>query len=750
MRTVFTVLLLVSLASAQSNGPVTYSVTALAGSDWIGDNGLATQALLFQAEGIAVDRAGNLYIADSQAHRIRQVTPSGTIRTFAGTGKPGFSGDGGPAVAAQLHSPYGLAFDNGGNLYIADLGNGRVRRVGPDGRILTVASAPLVTPRHVAIDSAGNLYVSDFDGKRVYRLGLDGNLVPIVTGLSYPTALAVDRSGALYIADSGNHLVRKFATGTITDVAVAATPTGLALDASGVLYIADSSAGQIVKIPPAGISSAIRANARDVAFGLDGGLYAAGGAFVTRVLPGPARIVAGGGNAAFGDFGDARDARLNGPTGLAVDARGNVYIADRGNNRIREVSPDGVITTVAGTGAQGNTGDNGPAALARLSGPSSVALDAAGYVLIADTGNHRVRKFSTGAIIQPVAETATPVAAAADASGNIYIADAETRRIYWAIPTGVVVPWVDGLQSPGGVAVDRDGNLYYSDAAAGRVLRRDSAGTVSELGAGVWSNPRGLGVADNGDVFVADAGLRRVLRVDASGSAAALATDVPIGSPWGIAIGEGGKLYVADPENDRVWLLVPRVDVVNGASLIAGPIAPGMLVAIRGAGSGVDDVRFAGFRGLIVAIDDERTLVQTPREIAGMGQIQIDVRTQGVSIVAIPARVVEAAPALFTSGAGQAAAVNADGSPNSVDHPVSRGDWISLYGTGEGIAGLPVNVRIGGYAAEVLYSGEVAGYPGLFQINVRVPGGPLAPGMQDVAVTVGNVASQEGVRIAVN
>ena len=141
-------LLLPLLLAAVQGLPQTgaYAVATLAGSDWVGDHGPATQALLFQAEGLATDPAGNVYIAEAQGHRVRQVSPAGVIRTIAGTGQPGFSGDGGPADAAQLNAPYGLAFDNRGNLYIADLGNARVRRVAPDGTISTVASAPLVSP----------------------------------------------------------------------------------------------------------------------------------------------------------------------------------------------------------------------------------------------------------------------------------------------------------------------------------------------------------------------------------------------------------------------------------------------------------------------------------------------------------------------------------------------------------------------------------------------------------------------------
>ncbi|HEY2843566.1 MAG TPA: hypothetical protein VGJ09_07955, partial [Bryobacteraceae bacterium] len=286
-----TILLLPLPAGAQTSGAAAYTAAVLAGSDWVGDNAAATQALLFQAEGLAGDLAGNLYIADAQGHRVRQVTPGGIIRTIAGTGEPGFSGDGGPANLAQLHSPYGLAMDTGGNLYIADLGNGRVRRVKTDGSITTVASAPLQSPRDLAVDRAGNLYISDFDGQQVYKMGVDGVLLPYVSsGLRYPAGLAVDPSGALYIADSGNHLIRKFDGSLLTSFAPAGTPTGLAFDAAGSLYIADAAAGQITKIPPGGTLGA----PWDVAIGPGGNLYVADpDANRVRVLTPAAASVAG-------------------------------------------------------------------------------------------------------------------------------------------------------------------------------------------------------------------------------------------------------------------------------------------------------------------------------------------------------------------------------------------------------------------------------------------------------------------------
>jgi uncharacterized protein (TIGR03437 family) len=171
-----------------------------------------------------------------------------------------------------------------------------------------------------------------------------------------------------------------------------------------------------------------------------------------------------------------------------------------------------------------------------------------------------------------------------------------------------------------------------------------------------------------------------------------------------------------------------------------------MLVAIRGARAGVTSVLFAGSPAAILAMDDAHILVQAPATIAGMRQVEIEA---GASTVAT---VVDAAPALFThdaTGSGQAAAVNADGTLNSAEHPAGRGSWISLYATGEGIGGLPVTARIGGYQAEVLYAGAVAGYPGLFQINARVPGGYVPPGKLSVVVTVGSVDSPAGVTIAV-
>jgi len=198
----------------------------VAGSNFAGDGGPAAQGLLSQPEGIAVDSRGIIYIADADDHRIRKITADGNIYTIGGNGFAGFSGDGGPATAAQLNSPYGLCLDRSGNLYIADLGNARIRKISTDGSITTVAgggtvaaveggiatAAKLRSPRNVAVDSAGNLYASDFDGGRVYRVSPGGTIVTVAGGgttypspsavalqamLRYPAGIAVDSSGIL-------------------------------------------------------------------------------------------------------------------------------------------------------------------------------------------------------------------------------------------------------------------------------------------------------------------------------------------------------------------------------------------------------------------------------------------------------------------------------------------------------------------------------------------------------------------------
>src|SRR5439155_1616687 len=200
-----------------------------------GDRGPAGAAALSDAEGVAFDSIGNLFVADANDHRVRKIAPDGTISTVAGDGTPGFRGDGGPASAARLNTPYGIAVDGAGNLYIADLGNNRVRKVTSGGMISTVAGTDrFLAPRNIALDAAGNLCVSEFSGQRIRKVAPDGSITTLagdghvgfsVEGgpafqaeLSFPAVITLDAAGNLYFADSSNHRVRRISAGVITTV----------------------------------------------------------------------------------------------------------------------------------------------------------------------------------------------------------------------------------------------------------------------------------------------------------------------------------------------------------------------------------------------------------------------------------------------------------------------------------------------------------------------------------------------------
>ena len=441
-----------------SSGTIT--TVAGNGSDVIDNDGdgPAASVTLYLPWRVAVDSFGNLYIAEVGSGRIRKVS-SGTITTVAGKGQ-GFSGDGGPATSASLFHPYGVAVDSAGNVYIADTYNYRIRKVS-GGTITTVAgnggfrfsgdggpatSASFNLPQGMAVDSAGNLYIADTYNNRIRKVS--GKTITTIAGggnalgdggpatsasLFNPNGVAVDSAGNLYIADSGNSRIRKVSGGTIITVAGGGNalgdggpatnaslfnPQGVAIDSAGVLYVADTSANRIRKI--------------------------SGGTITT---------VAGNGYTGFsGDGGPATSASLYRPYGVSVDAAGNLYIADFYNYRIRKVS-GGTITTVAGNGTFGFSGDGGPATSASLKPPAGVTVDSAGNLYVADFDNYRIRKVSGGTITtvagngvygfsgdgRPAtnASLAGPAGVAVDSAGNLYIVDSSNNRIREVLASAV-------------------------------------------------------------------------------------------------------------------------------------------------------------------------------------------------------------------------------------------------------------------------------------------------------------------------
>jgi trimeric autotransporter adhesin len=362
-------------------------------------------------EDVATDAAGNLYIADYFNNLVRKVDSQGIIQTVAGTRSGmttifggllgGFGGDEGPATDAQLNNPIKLSVDEAGTIYIADSNNRRIRSVAADGIMHTVAGnggagGTDFSPRYVVSDAA-NVYVAPITGGIVQRVNEDGSLTTVAgngdygfsgdsapsvdASLSNPTGLALDRDGNLYIADSGNHRVRRV------------TPDGL----------------------------------------------------ITTV--------AGSGFSGFsGDDAAAFAAELNFPTAVAIDDDGNLYIADTGNQRVRKVTPDGIIHTVAGDGTTGFAGD-GVATSLPLSSPNGLAVEHSGTLLISDGYNFRIRRLTPDGQIHTIAgngqsyysgegqqaikSSLAPWGLATDSDNNIYVAAANNQRVLKISPDGV-------------------------------------------------------------------------------------------------------------------------------------------------------------------------------------------------------------------------------------------------------------------------------------------------------------------------
>lgn len=646
------------------------TITTLAGQVGKGGwfDGIGSAARL-RPLGVAVDATGNTYVADGPNHTIRRISAGGTVSTLAGLAGSIGSADG-TGASARFNNPYGVAVDGRGYVFVADTGNHTIRQVSPAGVVSTLAglagssgfedgtgsAARFDGPRGIAIDSAGNVYVADWSNHTIRRISPSG-VVSTLAGLArspgsadeagtaarfrFPAGVAVDGTGTTFVADSGNHTLRKVTSaGVVSTIAGLpgnpgssdgigassrfSSPKGVAVDSAGVLYIADEGNSAIRTVSPTAVVATLA--------GLAGSPGSADGSGTVGRFEGPHGIaVSTAGTVIVGDHGNnavrsvtsegvvstlaglaggagstdgsGSAARFDSPSGIAVDSSGNVYAAD-GQNTIRKISSLGEVTTFAGLAGSAGSAD-GTGSGARFSNPNGTAADAQGNIYVADTYNHTIRKVTPAGVVSTVAGMAgtpgsqngspgnsqfdSPRGVAVDPSGVLYVADTGNHTIRRVVP-GVSVSLVAGsagvpgsddghFNSPLGIAVDGSGNLYVADTFNHAIRKILPDGAVSTLAGlpGVpgyvdatgtsarFNYPRGIVVDGSGYLRVADASnnvIRDIAPTGVVSTRAGVAESVGnidgtsaharFSVPWAIATTMSGDLYIADFSNDNI------------------------------------------------------------------------------------------------------------------------------------------------------------------------------------------------------
>ena len=661
------------------------ALTVVAGSSTLpgysGDGGAAVGAQLMQPSGLAVDSAGNLYIADTGNSVIRKVAAAtGLISTVAGNGTPGYSGNGSLATTAQLGHPRHVAVDGSGNLFIADSDNSVIRKVtATTGIITTVAGTGMpgylgdggpatgarLIPSGLAVDAAGNIYVADATDSVIREVAAATGIIATVAGtgtaglsgdgsqaasaqLSSPDDVAVDATGNLYIADAGNLRIRKVvvATGIITTVAGGGTNS---------FTNGPATSAQLVAVPSVALDGA-------------GNIYIANGNVVRKVTVATASIatLAGNGKPGFagyaGDGGPATSAQLSAAAGVAADAAANIYISDSLNYAIRKVAAaTATITTVAGNGLPGYTGDGGPATSARIAVPFGAAVDGAGNIYFSDSNVVRKVTAATGFIMVVAgngttgnsgdggpatsAQLSNPTSVAVDGSGNLYIADSFTNVVRKVTAATGLIATVAGNGTlgssgdgglatsaqiqPTGIAVDGSGNLYIADlnhgivrkvtASSGIITTVAGNGTLAASGdggpaIGAGLAPHALAADGSGNLYIADfytvtnpcgrycdgtvmfndrirmvsAATGLITTIAGTGTPGysgdgGLATSAQLNGPLGVAVDAAGNVYVADNGNNAIRMLVPasaHAALLGIGSNVPGSLARGQMGAV--------------------------------------------------------------------------------------------------------------------------------------------------------------------------
>ena len=619
-------LFLASVLIARSQ---TLTVSTLAGYAAPGSvDGTGAAARFANPWGVAADTAGNLYVADTDNHTIRKIAPGGVVSTLAGLA--GVSGSAnGTGSGARFNQPQGVAVDTNGIVYVADTGNYTIRKITPAGVVTTLAgsagvsgstdgsSALFYEPEGIAVNGAGTLiYVADTWNHTIRQINSAGSVTTLAgsagnygsangtgSGASFdqPQGIAVDGSGNLYVADTGNQMIRTVTSaGMVSTLAGSAgnfgsldltgasasfwNPQGVALDSSNNLYVSDSFNNTIRKVTPAGAVTTLAGTAgsfgssdgtgaaarfwqpQGVAVDSGGNLYVADSANGTiRELASGAVVTTLAGSASTGSAdGTGGSARFYWPSGAAVDSSGNNYVADTENGTIRTVTSAGVVSTLAGSAGNYGTND-GTGSSARFYGPQAVAVGSASTLYVADTANNTIRKVTSAGVVTTLAGLAgtsgltdgtgtgalfnAPQGLTVDGSGTVYVADTWNHTIR-KMTSGGVVTTLAGL--PG----------YYGD------IDGTSAGTGTNTAR--FYCPSGVAVDGSGNVYVADTRNHTIRKVTSAGVVSTLAglagvwgsadginSNARFNQPQDITVDLSGNLYVLDSGNQTVRMVTP-------------------------------------------------------------------------------------------------------------------------------------------------------------------------------------------------